>query len=268
MRSHRVPNLSRIRAPPAATSASASRAAPGSTRHHRRLRRPEGVRQAPLGGAPGSVKPSAVAKAQMLAISECIRAHGVIGFPDPTTAPPSSPGATAACSNAGRVLRDPDYDRPPVARGPVGHDRLPPQRSRATRLTPREPAIASAGSARDPRQPVVDDPLGSGHDRAGTLPVRTRSRRISASSAHRRKATEHASGLRVATRREAVGPDASSAASRTQPSRFGWWVGVEAPLGGSTQTSSGPGVPPVPPTVSPVAPNVTAGRRVSCQPRW
>jgi len=27
----------------------------------------------------------------MLAISECMRAHGVTGFPDPTTTPPSSP---------------------------------------------------------------------------------------------------------------------------------------------------------------------------------
>ncbi|MGA2012855.1 MAG: hypothetical protein ABSH51_20285 [Solirubrobacteraceae bacterium] len=43
------------------------------------------------GGAPGSGKPSAAIEAQMLAISECMRAHGVSGFPDPTTAPPSSP---------------------------------------------------------------------------------------------------------------------------------------------------------------------------------
>lgn len=43
------------------------------------------------GGAPGSGKPSAAAKAQILAISECMRAHGVAGFPDPTTTPPGSP---------------------------------------------------------------------------------------------------------------------------------------------------------------------------------
>lgn len=42
------------------------------------------------GGGPGAVKPSAAAKAQMLAISQCMRAHGVSAFPDPTT-PPSSP---------------------------------------------------------------------------------------------------------------------------------------------------------------------------------
>lgn len=43
------------------------------------------------GGGPESGKPSAAAKAQMLAISECMRAHGVSGFPDPTTTPPSNP---------------------------------------------------------------------------------------------------------------------------------------------------------------------------------
>jgi hypothetical protein len=43
------------------------------------------------GGGPGSGKPSAATKTQMLAISECMRAHGVSGFPDPTTTPPSSP---------------------------------------------------------------------------------------------------------------------------------------------------------------------------------
>jgi hypothetical protein len=42
-------------------------------------------------GGPGSGKPSAATEAQMLATSECIRRHGVSGFPDPTTTPPSSP---------------------------------------------------------------------------------------------------------------------------------------------------------------------------------
>jgi hypothetical protein len=45
------------------------------------------------GSGPGSVKPSAATKTQMLAISACMRAHGVSGFPDPTTTPPSSPAA-------------------------------------------------------------------------------------------------------------------------------------------------------------------------------
>ncbi|MGO9976637.1 MAG: hypothetical protein ACLPZR_24985 [Solirubrobacteraceae bacterium] len=43
------------------------------------------------GGGPGSGKPSAATEAQMLAISECMRAHGVSAFPDPTTTAPSSP---------------------------------------------------------------------------------------------------------------------------------------------------------------------------------
>ena len=43
------------------------------------------------GGGPGSGKPSAATESQMLTISECMRAHGVSGFPDPTTTPPSSP---------------------------------------------------------------------------------------------------------------------------------------------------------------------------------
>jgi hypothetical protein len=33
----------------------------------------------------------AQAKAQMFATARCMRAHGVSGFPDPTTSPPSNP---------------------------------------------------------------------------------------------------------------------------------------------------------------------------------
>jgi len=44
------------------------------------------------GGGPGANgPPSAQAKEQMLATSECMRAHGVTGFPDPTTTPPTGP---------------------------------------------------------------------------------------------------------------------------------------------------------------------------------
>lgn len=43
------------------------------------------------GGGPGAGPPSGKAKAEMLAISECMRAHGVSGFPDPTTSPPAGP---------------------------------------------------------------------------------------------------------------------------------------------------------------------------------
>ncbi len=41
------------------------------------------------GGSPRSQKPSAATEAQMLAFSECMRAHGVSGFPDPTTTLPA-----------------------------------------------------------------------------------------------------------------------------------------------------------------------------------
>jgi hypothetical protein len=43
------------------------------------------------GGGPGSGPPSPQAMAQMLQVSECMRAHGISGFPDPTTKPPSNP---------------------------------------------------------------------------------------------------------------------------------------------------------------------------------
>jgi hypothetical protein len=44
------------------------------------------------GGGPGNQKPSEQAKLRMLALAECMRAHGVQNFPDPTTTPPSAPG--------------------------------------------------------------------------------------------------------------------------------------------------------------------------------
>jgi len=43
------------------------------------------------GGGPGSGHPSAQDKAQMLQVSQCMRAHGISGFPDPTTTQPSNP---------------------------------------------------------------------------------------------------------------------------------------------------------------------------------
>jgi hypothetical protein len=56
----------------------AFKAAQSACRHH-----------LPAGG-PGSGTPSAAMRAQMLAVSDCMRTHGVSGFPDPTTTPPSS----------------------------------------------------------------------------------------------------------------------------------------------------------------------------------
>jgi hypothetical protein len=44
------------------------------------------------GGGPANHKPSERDKEAMLRISQCMRAHGVTGFPDPTLTPPSSPG--------------------------------------------------------------------------------------------------------------------------------------------------------------------------------
>jgi hypothetical protein len=43
------------------------------------------------GGGPGSAHPSAQDKAQMLRLSQCMRQHGITGFPDPTLTPPSNP---------------------------------------------------------------------------------------------------------------------------------------------------------------------------------
>jgi hypothetical protein len=43
------------------------------------------------GGGPGSQHPSEQAKTEMVQTSECMRRHGVSGFPDPTLSPPSSP---------------------------------------------------------------------------------------------------------------------------------------------------------------------------------
>ena len=47
----------------------------------------------PGGGLPGSGSPpSAQTLARMLKVSQCIRQHGVSGFPDPTTSAPSKSG--------------------------------------------------------------------------------------------------------------------------------------------------------------------------------
>lgn len=48
------------------------------------------------GGGPGSGPPSPQARAQMLQIARCMRAHGISGFPDPTTTPPSGPAGYSA----------------------------------------------------------------------------------------------------------------------------------------------------------------------------
>ena len=61
------------------------------------------------GGGPGAAHPTAQAKAQTLKISECMRQHGVSGFPDPTLTPPSSPaGYSALIDRGGVILAIPD----------------------------------------------------------------------------------------------------------------------------------------------------------------
>jgi hypothetical protein len=56
------------------------------------------------GGGPGSQHPSAQAQAQTLKISECMRQHGVSGFPDPTLKPPSSPAGYSIVEDRGGVV--------------------------------------------------------------------------------------------------------------------------------------------------------------------
>jgi hypothetical protein len=43
------------------------------------------------GGGTGPGSPSPQAMARMLHVSQCMRAHGISGFPDPTTTAPSNP---------------------------------------------------------------------------------------------------------------------------------------------------------------------------------
>jgi hypothetical protein len=56
------------------------------------------------GGGPGAAHPTAQAKAQTLKISECMRQHGVSGFPDPTLSPPSSPAGYSIIEDRGGVV--------------------------------------------------------------------------------------------------------------------------------------------------------------------
>jgi hypothetical protein len=49
-----------------------------------------------VGGGPGSAHPSAQDQAQMLHLSQCMRQHGLTGFPDPTLTPPSNPADYSA----------------------------------------------------------------------------------------------------------------------------------------------------------------------------
>ncbi len=56
------------------------------------------------GGGPANHPPSEQAKTRMLQLSECMRAHGITGFPDPTTTLPSSPAGYSAIIDRGGVV--------------------------------------------------------------------------------------------------------------------------------------------------------------------
>jgi hypothetical protein len=56
------------------------------------------------GGGPGAQQPSKQAINQTLAISECMRRHGVPGFPDPTLKPPSSSAGYSLLEDRGGVV--------------------------------------------------------------------------------------------------------------------------------------------------------------------
>lgn len=55
-------------------------------------------------GPPSSEPPSSQAQARMLDVSDCMRKHGISGFPDPTTSPPSS-----SAGNSGIIGSGGDY---------------------------------------------------------------------------------------------------------------------------------------------------------------
>ncbi len=56
------------------------------------------------GGGPGSQHATAQQIARTRQISQCMREHGVSGFPDPTTTPPSSPAGYSILEDRGGVI--------------------------------------------------------------------------------------------------------------------------------------------------------------------
>ena len=63
----------------------------------------------PGGGPPTDQHPSAHAIAQARATSECMREHGVAGFPDPIFTPPASPaGYSSLEDDSGIIIAIPD----------------------------------------------------------------------------------------------------------------------------------------------------------------
>jgi hypothetical protein len=58
-------------------------------------------------GSPSPGPPSPQAQARMLALSACMRKHGIVGFPDPSTSPPSNPGNSSILASGGYYLAIP-----------------------------------------------------------------------------------------------------------------------------------------------------------------
>ncbi len=52
-------------------------------------------------GPPGPEPPSGQAQARMLEVSACMRKHGISGFPDPSTSPPSSSAGNSGVIGSG-----------------------------------------------------------------------------------------------------------------------------------------------------------------------
>ena len=52
-------------------------------------------------GAPSSEPPSPQAQSRMLDVSTCMRKHGISGFPDPSTSPPSSSAGNSGIIGSG-----------------------------------------------------------------------------------------------------------------------------------------------------------------------
>ncbi len=52
-------------------------------------------------GPPGPEPPSRQAQARMLEVSACMRKHGISGFPDPTTSPPSNRAGNSGIIGSG-----------------------------------------------------------------------------------------------------------------------------------------------------------------------
>jgi hypothetical protein len=56
------------------------------------------------GGGPGNQHPTAQQIAATRQVSECMREHGVTGFPDPILKPPSSPAGYSILEDRGGVI--------------------------------------------------------------------------------------------------------------------------------------------------------------------